>query len=112
MFVRQHWPGGYMFVVLYPGAPKGSTSSVSGLKASQKMGPWFKVSKGSKIRNRYNQVPHPTDLEKPGIEPETPGLQDIGLSPSPRNYTLKRGYKRPPNIFEPVQKIKIVITKF
>ena len=27
---------------------------------------------------------HPTDLEKPGIEPATPGLQDIGLSPTPR----------------------------
>ena len=24
---------------------------------------------------------HPTDWEKPGIEPATPGLQDIGLSP-------------------------------
>ena len=23
-------------------------------------------------------------MEKPGIEPATPGLQDIGLSPSPR----------------------------
>ena len=23
-------------------------------------------------------------MEKPGIEPETPGLQDIGLSPTPR----------------------------
>ena len=27
---------------------------------------------------------HPTDWEKPGIEPATPGLQDIGLSPTPR----------------------------
>ena len=27
---------------------------------------------------------HPTDGEKPGIEPATPGLQDIGLSPTPR----------------------------
>ena len=26
---------------------------------------------------------HPTDWEKPGIEPATPGLQDIGLSPTP-----------------------------
>ena len=25
---------------------------------------------------------HPTDWEKPGIEPATPGLQDIGLSPT------------------------------
>ena len=27
---------------------------------------------------------HLTYWEKPGIEPVTPGLQDIGLSPSPR----------------------------
>ena len=27
---------------------------------------------------------HPTDWEKPGIKPVTPGLQDIGLSPTPR----------------------------
>ena len=25
---------------------------------------------------------HPTDWEKPGIEPATPGLQDIGLFPT------------------------------
>ena len=28
---------------------------------------------------------HPTDMEKPGIEPATPGLQDIGLFPTPRS---------------------------
>ena len=33
-----------VFVVLCPGAPKGSTSSGSGFKASQKMGPQLKVS--------------------------------------------------------------------
>ena len=27
---------------------------------------------------------HPADWEKPGIEPATPGLQEIGLSPTPR----------------------------
>ena len=26
----------------------------------------------------------PTDWKKPGIEPATPGLQDMGLSPTPR----------------------------
>ena len=31
---------------------------------------------------------HPTDWEKPGIEPATPGLQDIGLSPTPRHVPL------------------------
>ena len=54
-----------LFVVLCPGTPEGSTGSGSGFKASQKTG-------------------HPTDWEKPGIEPATPGLQDIGLYPTPR----------------------------
>ena len=33
------------------------------------------------LRRRGNSLKsHPTDWEKPGIEPATPGLQDIGLS--------------------------------
>ena len=51
------------FVVLCPGAPEGSTGSGSGFKASRKTGHGFKS--------------HPTDWEKPGIEPATPGLQGI-----------------------------------
>ena len=47
------------------GAPEGSSGSVSGFRASQKAG--------------YSLKPHPTDWEKPGIEPATPGLQDIGF---------------------------------
>ena len=37
---------------------------------------------------------HPTDCEKPGIEPATPGLQDIGLSPTPRrlHYIISKIY--------------------
>ena len=33
-------------------------------------------------------------MEKPGIEPATPGLQDIGLSPTPRrlHYFIFIGY--------------------
>ena len=54
-------------MVLCPGTPEGSTGSGSGFKASQKTRPRFLKS-------------HPTDWEKPGIEPATPGLQDIGLS--------------------------------
>ena len=49
-----------VFVVLCPGTPEGSTGSGSGFRASQKTGHWLKVSKGAKIRNRYNQVPHLT----------------------------------------------------
>ena len=59
-----------IFVVLCPGTPDGSTGSGSGFKASQKTGQRLKS--------------HPTDWEKPGIDSATPGLQDIGLSPTPR----------------------------
>ena len=38
-----------------------------------------------RLRRRGNGLKsHPTDWEKPGIEPAIPGLQDIGLSPTPR----------------------------
>ena len=46
-----------------------------------------------RLRRRGNGLKsHPTDWEKPGIEPATPGLQDIGLSPTPRwlLYTIFR----------------------
>ena len=35
-------------------------------------------------RRGHGLKSHPTDWEKTGIEPATPGLQDIGLSPTPR----------------------------
>ena len=36
-----------------------------------------------RLRKRGNGLKsHPTDWEKPGIEPATPGLQDIGLFPT------------------------------
>ena len=35
----------------------------------------------NRLRRRGNGLKsHPTDLEKPGIEPATSGLQDIGLA--------------------------------
>ena len=38
-----------------------------------------------RLRRRGNGLKsHPTDWEKPGIELATPGLQDIGLSPTLR----------------------------
>ena len=38
-----------------------------------------------RLRGRGNGFKsHPTDWEKPGIKPATPGLQDIGLSPTPQ----------------------------
>ena len=36
------------------------------------------------IRRGHGVKSHLTDWEKPGIEPVTPGLQDIGLPPTPR----------------------------
>ena len=45
-----------------------------------------------RLRRRGNDLKsHPTDWEKPGIEPAIPGLQDMGLSPTPRVFTV---YKR------------------
>ena len=55
---------------LCPGAAEGSAGSNSGFKRLRK---WS-----------YGLKSHPTDWEKSGIEPETSGLQDIGLSPTPR----------------------------
>ena len=51
-----------------------------------------------RLKRRVNGLKsHPTDWEKPGIEPATPGLQDIGLSPTlilkfnnPINETLRK----------------------
>ena len=63
-----------LFVVLWPGTPEGSTGSGSGFEASRRRGNGLKS--------------HPTDWEKPEIEPATPGLQDISLSPTPRRLLL------------------------
>ena len=44
-----------------------------------------------RLRRRGNGFKsHPTDWEKPGVEPETPSLQDIGLSPTPRRQRYKQ----------------------
>ena len=46
-----------------------------------------------RLRRRGNSLKsHPTDWEKPGIEPATPGLQDIGLSPTPRRLQHSMNY--------------------
>ena len=37
---------------------------------------------------------HPADWEKPGIKPATPGLQDIGLSPTPRRLPFMCGHRK------------------
>ena len=69
-----------VFVVLCPGTPEGSTGCGSGFKAQPAV-----VLVLKRLRRRVNGLKsHPTDWEKPGIEPATPGLQDIGLSPTPQ----------------------------
>ena len=46
-----------------------------------------------RLRRRGNGLKsHPTDWEMPGIEPATPGLQDIGLSPTPRKIIAQRSW--------------------
>ena len=46
-----------------------------------------------RLRRRGNGLTsHPTDWEKPGIKLATPGLQDIGLSPTPRRLNLGKHY--------------------
>ena len=60
------------------------------------MGIWFYVQEHPKAqpavvlvlkrlrRRGHSLKSHSTDWKKPGIEPVTPGLQGIGLSPTPR----------------------------
>ena len=59
-----------LFVVLCPGTPEGSTGSGSDFQASQKTGQRLKVSSDR--------------LGEAGNRTCDPGLQDIGLSPTPR----------------------------
>ena len=47
-----------------------------------------------RLRRRGNSLKsRPTDWEKPGIEPATPDLQNIGLSPTPRRLLKKKKKK-------------------
>ena len=69
---NQYWSGGFMVLWFYvPEQPKAHRH-------------WFW------LKSVSEEGSHPTDWEKPGIEPATPGLQDIGLSPTPRRL-LKGG---------------------
>ena len=46
------------------------------------------------LRRRGNSLKsHQTDWEKAGIEPAAPGLQDIGLCPTPRQLLLSNCLK-------------------
>ena len=67
---NQYWPGGFM-VLLF--------SVQEHLKAQPVV---ILISKCLR-RQGHRLKSHPTDWEKPGIEPATPGLQYIGLSPTP-----------------------------
>ena len=68
-----------LFVLLCPGTSKAQLVVVLVLK---------------RLRRRGNGLKsHPTDWEKPGIEPATPGLQDIGLSSTPQRLLLRLLFK-------------------
>ena len=94
-WMYQYWPGGFMlFVVLYCLWP--CSLAVPVLAGWVLCFLWFFVQELPKaqpavvlvlkrLRRRSNGLKsHPTDWEKPGIDTATPGLQDIGLSPTPR----------------------------
>ena len=84
-----------LLLVLCPGTPGGSTGNGSGLKASQKTGQktfcGFSMGKNQYWAGRvfdlcvYYMTGTPEGstesgfMEKPGIEPGTPGLQGIAL---------------------------------
>ena len=76
-WLYQYWPGGFMVLWFYvQELPKAQPAVVLVLK---------------RLRRRGNSLlSHPADWEKPGIEPATPGLQDIGLSPTPRRLLTAR----------------------
>ena len=74
-WLNQYWPGDFLFLWFYvQELPKAQLAVVLVLK---------------RLRRRVHGLKsHPTDWEKPGIEPATPGLQDIGLSPTPRRLHI------------------------
>ena len=73
-WLYQYWLGGFMVLWFY----------VQELRKAQPA----VVLVLKRLRRRGNSLKsHPTDWKKPGIEPATPGLQDIGLSPTPRRFT-------------------------
>ena len=73
---NQYWPGGFMvlWVFYVQEHPKAQPAVVLILKRLRRQG--------------HSLKSHPTDWEKPGIEPVTLGLQGIGLSPTPQRLLL------------------------
>ena len=69
-----------------------------------------------RLRRRGNGLKsHPTDWKKPGIEPATAGLQDIGLSPTPRRLLYMEGYNEstePIYIYKIMYRLVIKINGF
>ena len=75
-WLYQYWPGGFMVLWFYvQELLKAQPAVVLVLKRLRRRGISLKS--------------HRTDWEKPGIEPATPGLQDIGLSPTPRRLLVR-----------------------
>ena len=71
----QYWPGGFMVLWLnVQEHPKAQLAVVLILKLLRRRG--------------HSLKPQWTDWGKPGIEPTDPGLQGIGLSPTPRRLLI------------------------
>ena len=80
-WLYQYWPGGFIVLWFYvQELPKAQLAVVLVLK---------------RLRRRGNSLKsHQTDWEKPGIEPATPGLQDIATSAvSTLSFDLKQYFK-------------------
>ena len=72
-WLYQYWLGGFMVLWFYvQELPKAQPAVALVLKRLRRQGNSLKS--------------HLTDWEKPGIKPAIPGLQDIGLSSTPRRH--------------------------
>ena len=54
-------------------------------------------------RRGHSLKSHPTDWEKPEIKPATPGLQDIGLSSTPRRLHLETHFDSPASYYNDIR---------
>ena len=77
---------------LCPGAPEGSSAVFLILKRLRRRGQSLKS--------------HRTDWEKLAIEPATPGLQNIGLSPTPRRLHVRKCYQQMTKVIASKERVR------
>ena len=75
---NQYWPGGFMVSVCVFYVQEHPKAQPAVILISKRL-----------RRRGHGLRSHPTDCEKPGIEPAIPCLQDIGLSPTPRRLLVQ-----------------------